>query len=212
MLKKYKGTLILSSLVALLPVLVGLILWNRLPEQVAMHWNAQGEVDGWAAKWVAVFGMPLFVLAIQWICLLVTSIEPKSKNVEGKPLQLVLWICPFISVLVCGITYLTALEIPVSVEVIMPMVLGAMFMLIGNYMPKCRQSYTLGIKTPWALEDEENWYCTHRFAGRLWMAGGALCIAASLFGFVLFFAIVLVMGFAPMIYSYLYYRKKHREE
>ena len=211
MLKKNKKMLVLTSLVILLPVLIGLILWNRLPEEMPMHWNAAGEVDGWGSRMTVVLAMPAILLAVHWLCALVTSADPKRANIGGKPLLLVLWICPVISVLVSGLTYLTALNIPVSVEVVMPLVLGILFVVIGNYMPKCRQSYTLGIRVPWALEDEENWNRTHRFAGKVWMVGGVLIMACSFLGVWPMLAITLVMAFAPMIYSYVYYRK-HRGE
>ena len=211
MLKKNKKMLVLTSLVILLPVLIGLILWNRLPEEMPMHWNAAGEVDGWGSRMTVVLAMPAILLAVHWLCALVTSADPKRANIGGKPLLLVLWICPVISVLVSGLTYLTALNIPVSVEVVMPLVLGILFVVIGNYMPKCRQSYTLGIRVPWALENEENWNRTHRFAGKVWMVGGVLIMACSFLGVWPMLAITLVMAFAPMIYSYVYYRK-HRGE
>jgi len=211
MLKKNKKMLVLTSLVILLPVLIGLILWNRLPEEMPMHWNAAGEVDGWGSRMTVVFAMPAILLAVHWLCVLVTSADPKRANIGGKPLLLVLWICPVISVLVSGLTYLTALNIPVSVEVVMPLVFGILFVVIGNYIPKCRQSYTLGIRVPWALEDEENWNRTHRFAGKVWTVGGVLIMACSFLGVWSMLAITLVMAFAPMIYSYVYYRN-HRGE
>ena len=101
MIKKNKKTLLWTTAVMLLPVVVGLLLWNRMPEQLPVHWNAAGEVDGWGSRAMAVFFLPLFVLAIHWICFFATCADPKNKNVNGKPIKLVLWICPFISLLLC---------------------------------------------------------------------------------------------------------------
>lgn len=208
MIKRNKGTLLLTTAVMLLPIVVGLLLWKRLPEQMPMHWNAAGEVDGWGNRAMVVFAFPLFVLAIHWLCVLVTSMDPKNKEMKGKPITLVLWICPFISLLVNTLVYTKALGCDLSVEVIMPMVLGLMFVVTGNLLPKCKQNYTIGIKVPWALQDEENWNKTHRFAGKLWVIGGAIIVATSVFGnFIIFFGITLLMCIVPTVYSWLYYRK-----
>ena len=71
MINKHKGALIVTSIVILLPVLIGLLLWNRLPEQIPTHWNIHGEIDAWSSKPFAVFGLPAMLLVIHWICLLV---------------------------------------------------------------------------------------------------------------------------------------------
>lgn len=212
MLKQNKGKLLLSTVILLLPMSVGLILWNAIPDSIPIHWNVAGEVDGWASKPMAVFGMSGFILAIHWVCLLITAADPKHKNIQGKPLDLVLWICPFLSLLSHTFVYAGALGYDLSIQIILPLLMGGMFFIIGNYLPKCKQNYTIGIKVPWALNDEENWNKTHRFAGRLWVIGGAVIMVTSLFGsFVSFFGIVLIMAFAPMLYSYLYYRRQKKE-
>ena len=111
-----------------------------------------------------------------------------------------------------SLVYATALGVAFSVDLLMPLMLGAMFILIGNYMPKCKQNYSVGIKVPWALNSEENWNKTHRFAGKLWVGGGILMLLLSFLGsFALFMAITLLMAFAPMVYSYLYFRKHEKE-
>lgn len=209
MIKRNKGIIILTSLVTLIPMLVGLVLWNKFPDQIPIHWNAAGEIDSWGSKAFAVLFLPLFLLGVHWFCIIVTAADPKNKDIDGKPLRLVLWICPFMSVLICTLVYTTAWGIPLSVEILMPLMLGGMFLIIGNYLPKCKRNYTIGIKVSWALEDDANWNATHRFAGKLWVLGGAVIMATSVFGnFILFISITLVMTFAPVIYSYLYYRKQ----
>ena len=80
MLKKYWKTLFITSIVTLLPMALGLLLWDRLPEQLPSHWNVNGEVDGWSSKAFAVFGMPLILLGVQWLCALATCADPKRKN------------------------------------------------------------------------------------------------------------------------------------
>ena len=208
MIKKNLKVLIITSLIILLPIVAGVILWNQLPEQIPSHWNMNGEVDGWSSKPFAVFGMPLIMVALQWICALGTGADPKKANHSEKMVQLVLWIIPVINVLLSVLVYATALGEEVRVEVVVPVFVGLAFTIVGNYMPKCKQNYTIGIKIPWTLNSEENWNKTHRFAGWLWTICGLVIMLTGFFGgFVIFVGVVLVMVFAPMLYSYLLHRK-----
>ena len=208
MIKKNLKTLIITSIIILLPILAGLYLWNQLPEQIPTHWNAAGEVDGWSSKAFAVFGLPGILLAVQWLCMFGTAADPKKANHSEKIMHLVLWIIPVLSIVLGAVTYMTALGADVAVEMIMPLVIGLVFTIIGNYLPKCKQSYTIGIKIPWTLNSEENWNRTHRFAGRLWLVCGlGIMLTAFIGGFWLFLPITLVMVIVPMVYSYVLHRK-----
>ena len=208
MIKKHLKTLIITSILTLLPILAGLYLWNQLPEQVPCHWDVNGEIDGWSSKPFFVFGLPCIMLAAQWLCVLGTAADPKKANHSDKVLHLVLWIIPVLSIILSAMTYMVALGHSVRVEVIMPLIIGLVFTIIGNYLPKCKQSYTVGIKIPWTLDSEENWNRTHRFAGRLWLVCGlGIMLTAFVGGFWVFLTIVLVMVIAPTVYSYLLHRK-----
>ncbi len=212
MIKKHLKMLILTSIIILIPVLIGLMLWKRLPDEIATHWNAEGIADGFSSKPVAVFGLPALLLVIHWLSVAVAGADPKAKNINGKPIALVLWICPILSLVLMSISYATALGYNVSVDMIMPLVLGVMFIAIGNYLPKCKQNYTVGIKVPWTLNDEENWNRTHRFAGIIWVIGGVIIMATAFLGsFVVFMPVMIIMTIAPMVYSYLYYRKNNNK-
>ena len=208
MIKKNLKILILASVAILLPILVGVILWDRLPARIPVHWNMEGEVDGWSSKPFAVFGMPLIMLAAQWFAVLMTLADPKNRNHSNKILQLVFWIIPVISVMLGAVTYTSAMGNSVRVEVLVSVFLGVLFVAIGNYLPKCQQSYTIGIKLPWTLSSEENWSRTHRMAGWIWVVGGIGMMIAGFFGLLwLMLASILVMALIPFIYSYILYRK-----
>ena len=208
MIKKNLKTLIITSIVILLPILAGLILWNQLPDPMPSHWNASGEVDGWSSKPFAVFGLPCILLAAQRLCMLGTAADPKKNNHPQKILHLVLWIIPVLSVVLHTVVYLTALGYGVRMEVVMPVLIGVVFTIIGNYLPKCKQNYTIGIKIPWTLNNEENWNKTHRFAGWLWTFCGIAIMFTGFFGgFWVFLPITLLMVLVPVLYSYLLHRK-----
>lgn len=212
MIKKNLPKLIITSLITLIPIVIGLILWDKLPDQVPVHWNINGDVDDYTTKTQAVFFMPLVLVAFHWICVLGTNLDPKKQNINDKMFTLVLWIIPVISLLCNSMVYATALGHKINVEIIMPLFMGALFIVIGNYLPKCKQSYTVGIKIPWTLNDEENWNKTHRMAGFLWVIGGIVIMAtAFLRVFWLFFVVLIPMVIVPFVYSYLLYKKNKTE-
>ena len=209
MLKNNRKRILLTSLVVLLPLLAGLVLWNRLPETVATHFGPDGQADGWSSKAFAVFFIPLFLLAMHLLCIHITAADPKRRNIGDKTLGLVFWIAPMVSVIVGILTYTTALGKGLDVNLFMQLVMGLLFVVIGNFLPKCRQNYTVGIKLPWTLHDPENWNKTHRFAGRLWTAGGILLMATAFFRSAgIMTAALLVLALAPAVYSFLLYRRR----
>lgn len=202
MLKKNKWSLILSSALILLPMVAGLVFWEemRLPESAKMMF----------AVW-----MPLILLAGQLVCVLFTLKDPKNREQSPKIVNMVLWIMPVISVFTSGITFLTAMGNASGMIGYTLLLLGVMFSVMGNFMPKCKQNSTIGVKVKWALQDEENWNATHRFAGKVWVIGGILfmglvflpgelMVAGMLVG-------IFVLAFIPMIYSYCYYKKQVKE-
>ena len=215
-LNKHKWTLLITSVIILLPIVVGLLLWDKLPEQVPFHWGINGEVDGWATKTQAVFLMPLMMLGIQWLCSILTQLDPKGKNHNNKMMEIVLWIIPVLNLFLHVMVWLQAFGRDINMAAIMPLFMGALFVVLGNYLPKCRQSYTVGIKLPWTLNDEENWNKTHRLAGKLWVAGGLLCMPCALlsgvWSFIVMMSILVVMCAFPTVYSYRLYKKNKQEE
>ena len=212
MIRKHKWELLISSLVILIPVLVGLILWNRLPETIATHWGVDGQADGYGSLPFAVFVPYLCLLAGHWFCFLVTANDPRNQNRNWKPIRLVLWIMPVLSNIIGIIMYSLALGVQVSVSGIMIAALGLMFVAIGNYLPKCRQNHTIGIKVPWTFASEENWNATHRFGGRVWMIGGVVMMLAAFlptgWSAGVTVAAAVILSVVPIVYSYCYYRKQ----
>lgn len=212
MLKRNKATLIISSVIILLPVFLGLVFWNELPEQIVTHWDISGNPNGWSSKVVAVFVLPLILLAIHWLCVFVTARDPKNKDQSKKVFTMVLWIIPVVSLFSCGFTYFAAFERKFEPSALTLAVIGLMFVIFGNYMPKCKQNHTIGIKVKWALEDEENWNATHRLGGKLWVIGGLLILGCIFLpGSATAWALVIIlptMAVIPVIYSYVFYRKK----
>lgn len=197
--------MILTSIVTVLPILIGLFFWKQLPDEMATHFGINNEANGFSSKAFAVFGIPLFCLAILWVCALVTSQDPRRKSISPKVISMVLWIGPFVSLICAGAIYPYNLGIRVDISFFMGILMGAMFIIVGNFLPKTRQNYTIGIKVPWTLSNEKNWNKTHRLGGYLWIAGGIIMIVLSLTGAMktgAMLVMILIMTLIPCIYSW----------
>ena len=208
-MKNYnKRTVILTTVVCLLPIVAGLILWDQLPDRMAIHFNTANEPDGWASRTMAVVGMPVIVAVVHVLCLFLTEKDPKNQNITGVMKTLVLWICPFISWLCTGMTIGYALGAVSNIGLVVCVFLGILFMVIGNYLPKCLPSYTVGIKLPWTLHDEGNWRYTHRIGGFCFTAAGLIVLVSAFFGIMwLPLAALALAAIVPTVASFLYYKK-----
>ena len=208
--KANKKELLLTSLVCLLPLLAGTILYPRLPETMATHWGFDGTANGWSSRAATVFGLPLLILALHLVCSYAESRDTKRKNVNPVLRTVMLWFCPAVSLLGGALTLGTGLGYEMHVGTVAPVFVGLLFLILGNYLPKIRQNRTMGIKLPWTLQSEENWTRTHRLSGFLWVLCGLVMIPLSLLrlwsGW-LFGALLAVMVLIPAVYSYALHRK-----
>lgn len=190
-----------------------------LPAQIPVHWGADGAVNGWGPSWtVAALGfLPLVLLATLW---LVPRIDPKGAA-YAKSGRFYLGFVIAFTVFMCGMTWLSELTVwgvvpqTGAVGIIVTTAIGVLFIGMGNYLPRVRQNYTMGVKTPWALADPENWRRTQRFGGKCFVVMGVGFIA---FGFTAsalpdgaatagIAAIALIPMAAMYLYSYLIWRK-----
>jgi len=211
MFKNNKLKLFLSSILIIIPIFIGLALWNHLPEQIVTHWSFDGTPDGWSSRAFTVFGLPLILLAIHLVCLFITFLDPKNEMQTKNIFNLVIWITPIVSLYANGAIYLSVFNINVPMQILTSILTGLIFIVVGSYLPKCKQNYTIGIKIPWTLNDESNWNATHKFSSKFWILGGILMftcafLPAEIFIWMLF-GIILLITLIPFIYSYMYYIK-----
>lgn len=215
MFKTYKKTLIISTVIILLPVVIGLLLWDQLPNTMVSHWGADGVADGTATKPLMVFGMPLLLLAIHWLCVWGATTLDK-RNAKNHKMNLVaLNIIPVLSLVVHIFIYSVALGKSWNAFLLMPVLIGVLFMVLGNYLPKTTRNFTAGIKLKWTLGNDENWSKTHRMAGKVWFWSGLLIIASAALPMkatiAMMIVVIAVSVLAPAVYSCLIY-KKHKAE
>ena len=199
---------IITSLVCMLPSIYGVIVWDKLPDKVPTHWNMEGVVDGYSSKAFAVFGLPLIIVALNTIVNIALGTDPKKENHADKLKFLGLWIAPITSIFTCTACILTGLGKEYDMLTIVSLFCAVLFLIIGNYMPKCKQNYTIGIKLPWTLNSEENWNKTHRFAGFLWSVLSIILIILILLGYqIMILPIAIIMVAVPSIYSFILFKK-----
>ena len=215
MIKNNKFKAVLSSVLILLPALFGLLIWEQLPQSMVSHWGGDGVADGVAPKGFMVFGMPLIFLAVHWLCMLGMTLDKKNTQHNKKIVSIIFWMIPALSIVISGTIYSIALEKEFNVFTFMPALIGAMLLLMGNYLPKTTRNRTLGIKLRWTMGNDENWQKTHRLGGRLWVAGGIMLIFSAFLGIEfavgMLIAVIALIVIAPTVYSYCLY-KKHQAE
>lgn len=211
MWKTHKRTIVLTLVLTLLPMAAGLILWNRLPQQIPVHFDLHSRPDGYADRAIAVFVIPALAAAAEGLCILVLRADPRRRGVHRRVRTLTLWIMPLLSVTISAVSYAAALGYAVDVGMILCLLLGLLFLALGNYLPKCTQNYTVGVRVPWTLHDPENWRCTHRFAGFVLSFAGLLTMVLAFLAPLWSLAVLTAASLLPVLYSY-FYDRKHKED
>jgi uncharacterized membrane protein len=199
--------------IALLPLFYLGSVWNSLPENVPLHWNLYGKIDNWGSKYALVGLVFLMPILTYILMLVVPKIDPK-KRIEamgGKYDQFKFILVGFMAVLSIFIIYISKNQ-KLSSPGIIFVLIGILFVFLGNYFKVLKQNYFIGIKTPWTLENEEVWKLTHLLAGKMWVIGGLIIVVLSLilpeyYNFYFFICITAIISIVPIAYSYLIYKK-----
>ena len=212
---KNKKYWLITSTITLLPMVAGLLLWDRLPDSMPIHFGIDGAADGWSGKGFAVFGLPLLMLAFHGILFAATKLDKQNRGHNEKVLNLVGLLFPAMSIFLSTLIYTASMQIKLDLGHILLPLLGLFFILIGNWMPKVKQNTTMGIKLRWTLYSEENWNKTHRFAGWCWVLGGIVfCVMGFLSSKLLLFTLpvtVILLAAVPALYSWRLSKKQKAE-
>lgn len=210
MKKKINFSIILTSLICLIPFVMSALFYKELPDTIATHWNFNGVPDGYSSKAVAAFGIPTFLFIINLITNFAIDKDPNKVNNTKVLIFIGKWMVPIVSVFVH--TYIISYTLGkslISISTYVMIFQGLLTMVIGNYLPKCQPNNTIGIKTPWAIKDKENWKKTHRISGFIWVIGGfVLCINAFMNIGWINVAVIIGIILVPCSYSYIIYKNK----
>ncbi|HEU4453108.1 MAG TPA: SdpI family protein [Longimicrobium sp.] len=188
--------------------------YPALPDTVPTHWNLRGEVDGTMAKWPGAFLAPFIATVMLATLYLLPRIDPRRRNWEqfAETRDVLLNVLVLFVAVVEVLSLGAALGWDVNVSGVMMAAVGGLFVAMGNYLPRIRSNWWMGIRTPWTLENDRVWRATHRVAGRTFVAGGALCMLLALLpGTVpstIAIAALIVAGLFPAVYSYFAWRRE----
>ena len=209
-MKMNKKLLILTSIVILFPILWGLIIWSQLPNQIPIHFNLAGQANNFQSKPLAVLGLPLFLLLVHLFVIFMIGRDPKNRTMNEKMVKVIYWLIPIVSLSVFYLIYSKALGSTTNPSIVVSALLGLIFVIMGNYMPKLKVNHTVGIRLPWTLQSEDNWHKTHRLAGKLWVLGGKILLLQAGIQYAVPNGLgidILTIVLIPILYSYQLSRK-----
>lgn len=199
-----------TTLTIWLPLLVSLLFWNKIPNRLPTHFNAQFVADSWSSKLVAITTLPIILTIAQLFLILVISKDPKEGNIHPRVQKIVFSIMPILSIIILPVIILKALNFfPTLLEnSYFDLLFGFLFIILGLVLGKVRPNYTVGIRLPWTLHSEQNWKMTHKFGEKIYIVGGIIMIVSSFVPMIsLFTPILIIVALIPCIYSYLLYKK-----
>lgn len=204
-----------ALILILLAVAVTIWLYPRLPDPMPTHWNFQNEVDGYSSRAAGAWLMPLMAAGIYLLLVAIPFLDPRRENVASM--------ADLYRLVRLGMTgFMTLLHIVLLMAVLygrsdlvgraVPAIVGLLFLLIGNYMPRMRPNWFMGIRTPWTLSSDTVWRKSHLLGGRLFMlAGFTLFLIPFLpeaVASIALIAVILVAAFLPIVYSYVIFRRE----
>lgn len=192
----------------LLVVIFNILFYDKMPAELPTHWNFQGQADDYSSKFHAMVVIQGFlVLMNAFLCFMLDN-DPRNKRQNNFVMTLSKLAMPAIMLVVYTITVMVGLGRDINVSVIIPLFVGLLFIAIGNYFPKIKRNYTMGIKLPWTLNSDENWRRTHRLGGICFIIIGLSLILSVFLKSEIVFLVPLFLGaITPAVYSYYLYTK-----
>ncbi len=204
-------------LILLAPFVVSIYLWDQLPDEVPTHFNAMGEADDWGPKWVNAFMLPGISVAVYILLLVLPLIDPKKKITNNqKPIAAIRIFTSIFFVGIYAFVMAASLGNKTNITPYIYLVVGALFLILGNYMNSVKPNYFIGIRTPWTLESPEVWKKTHRLASKIWVVGGLVMMAIPFITPLEWLAgsttvMVLFLAGVPFVYSFIIFKKLESE-
>ena len=211
MKRNYYFLIAAAMIVATLVVTV--VLYAHLPDQIPEHWNFKGEIDHYGSR-QSIFMLPGIMAAALLLFAVLPWLSPKRFELETFRstylylMILVLALIAYFHALILWAAFSRPLNMPRSL-------MGALFLfliLIGNVLGKVKRNFYIGVRTPWTLASEKVWYATHRFAAKAFVAAGFLGLLSVFIGTppAVGLSILIAAALASVIYSLVYYKRLER--
>jgi uncharacterized membrane protein len=187
---------------------LAVVAWPQAPDSIPIHWGLSGEPDNYAGKFFGLLGAPLIALGVYVLMFFLPRLDPKQEN-YARFRSRYFFIRNIIILMLFGIklvTFLWVIGIGINMNMVVFIIAGLLLVLIGNYLGKLRQTWFIGIRTPWTLSSEESWNKTHRLGGRLFVLFGLVMIIATPFHKTWTYYVLGASGavFIAFLYAYSY--------
>ncbi|MBH0160527.1 SdpI family protein [Fictibacillus sp. 26RED30] len=209
MMKKYGWSYFLIAL----SVLIGVFAYPYLPDQMPMHWNIHGEVDGYWDKQYAAFFPPLLMIVLMALFIFMPRIDPKKENYKkfSSSYTIFITIMNVFFLLLQSMTISYGLGVNIDISLVVNLGIGLLFIVLGNYLPRIKHNYFIGVRTPWTLANEKTWRKTHQLSGKLFVMAGILLVAISflpgIYKFTGMLVVVLSTVLIATIASYVFFNR-----
>ena len=210
---KLRRVEIMSFVLVLVTFLAAYLVYPQMPERIATHWGLNNEVNGHMGKFWGVFLLPIIMLVCYLIFIIIPHLDPKKENIRKFEKYYDLFILTFIFFF----AYLYSLFIFwnlgyhfILIQFMAP-ALALLFYVVGVMIVHAEPNWTIGIRTPWTLSNEDVWYKTHKLGGKLFQAVAVISLLGILlpqYAIYFIFIPVIAVALFSVLYSYLEYRKK----
>ncbi|WP_190277296.1 SdpI family protein [Taibaiella lutea] len=204
-------------LLCILPYVFLSWVYASLPQTVPTHFGIDGKANGWSSKESLWFIPASLSLMMYLLFLVIPRIDPKQRLQQGGKFEKIRFIVLlFITAIACITIYISYKQNIGHTGNFLFAGIGLFFAVLGNFFPALKPNYFIGIRSPWALENEIVWKKTHQLAGKIWVVAG---LFLAVLPFILnnevlmnqiFLIVTLSIAFFPFIYSYIIWRQEKK--
>ena len=176
-----KKAFVFSLILGVLQAIGAVVAWQFMPELLPANWGIGGEVTSWTGRWILFLPSGLTIL-VSILLYFLPKVEPKGEDAikrSGKGYPLVMLLVALLMLVIQIVIILAGLGREVAVHIIVPIAIGVLLVVLGNYLPQAKQNYFYGIRLPWTLASEEVWTKTHRIGGKIFVVIGLLFIGGA---------------------------------
>lgn len=206
-------SLVITSMVCLLSIILGLVFYSELPDNIAIHWGINNNPNGYFSKPAFIFGMPMIMVALQIFCCIVSDLSDKNPEANRKAVTVYKWIIPILAMILYIVTIMYALGNNLDIRKIVMVLIGIIFIISGNYMPKVRGDYYINMKAFGVKnKDERLVNKAIKLTAYMLIIGGALCLLSVLFEPIVSIVVIgAIILFTLMIYLYVYLESRKQK-
>jgi uncharacterized membrane protein len=205
---------LIPPLILIAAVIASVVVYGNLPASMPTHWNADGDVNGWSSRAFGAFLIPVMIAFFWLLMRFVPRIDPRGENFEkfGGAFDGIIIAVMLFLFGVHVVVLRAALGHHIDMQRVVPIGIGALFAVIGAFLPQAQPNWFVGIRTPWTLSSDVVWQKTHRLGGKLFVGSGLLMILSALVApsvthITMFALIAITVGFL-FVYSFLEWRRE----